>query len=89
MRQTRRAFRNGTKFASERVWSQTTRKACVCCRRERLDGETFSLSGQCADCSELNMIAAMLGQRVSEHWVEGPSGERINEHARLVSEVGN
>ena len=77
----------GTKLPSGRVWQPSTRKSCVCCGRNRLPDETFSKTGQCSDCSTANLVAALLGQKVSEHWIEGKSGERINHHEVLISDL--
>lgn len=76
-------------YATKRyaVWTQETRKSCRCCGRLRCEGETFSQKGQCPDCSAANLVAALLGMRVSEHWTEDESGKRANHHAVMVENV--
>jgi hypothetical protein len=83
----RRSFMTGTKLPSERVFRQQTRKSCRCCHRDRLPDEEFSQKGYCSDCSTANLIAALMGQQVSEHWVEGSDGKRTNHHRRLVADI--
>ena len=82
-----RSFLSGTKLPSEHVWQQQTRKSCTCCHRLRLADEMFSQKGQCEDCSAANLVAALLGQEVSEHWIEGKDGKRTGHHQSLVSDV--